>query len=198
MRTTIALCTAALLSACATSQPAPDVLEVKATGTPGQASATRSQKLSATITAVDAAARSITIKDAQGQVETLKVPPEVKRFGELAAGDVIEVELEQALLLEYQPAGTLAVEPKAVAVGGKAEAGAPAGGAVAAGVQATVTVMAIDQKGRVVTFQGPAGNQYQVKAGPQIQLEKLKVGDRLLATYVEAVALQVVKGGQKL
>jgi hypothetical protein len=61
-----------------------------------------------------------------------------------------------------------------------------------------VTVVGIDPKSRVVTMQGPAGKQYQVKAGPQVQLEKLKVGDRLLATYVEAIAIEVVKGGAKL
>jgi hypothetical protein len=32
-----------------------------------------------------------------------------------------------------------------------------------------------------------------VKAGPGIQVEKLKVGDRLLATYVENVALKLEK-----
>jgi hypothetical protein len=67
------------------------------------------------------------------------------------------------------------------------------GAVAAAGVQATVTVTAIDQGTRLVSFQGPGGNVYQVKAGPKIQLEKLKVGDRLLATYVEAVALKLEK-----
>jgi hypothetical protein len=49
-----------------------------------------------------------------------------------------------------------------------------------------------------VTLQGPAGNQYQVKAGPKLAIEKLSVGDHVLATYVNAVALQIVKAGVKL
>jgi len=204
MRISLALSSAALLAACATGQPAPaasaapQAIEVKATGVAGQAAAERSVKVTATITAIDAATRAVTIKDAAGKVETFKAPPEVKRFAELAVGDVIEVELVQGLLLEYQPAGTEAVEPHAVAVGGRAVPSEAVGAAVAAGLQGTVTVVAIDLKTRLVTLQGPAGKQYQVKAGPQIQLEKLKVGDRLLATYVEAIALQVAKGGQKL
>jgi hypothetical protein len=203
MRLLLAVPFAALLAACATAPAtpapaAPQALEVKPTGTPGQAEASRVQKVSAKITAVDAATRSIAIQDKDGKTETIKVPAEVKRFNELAVGDTIEVELEQGLLLEFQPAGTEAVEPHAVAVGGRAAASQPAGGAVAAGVQGTVTVTAIDLKTRLVTFQGPAGNSYQVKAGAAVQLERLKVGDRLLATYVEAVALQVVKGGAKL
>jgi hypothetical protein len=36
-----------------------------------------------------------------------------------------------------------------------------------------------------------------VKAGPDVKLEKLKVGDRLLATYVEAVAVRLEKPAKK-
>jgi len=109
MRITLALASAAFLAACATSQPAaPAAVEVKSTGVPGQAAAERSVRLSATITAIDAATRSVTIKDPEGKVETFKAPPEVKRFSELAVGDVIEVELMQGLLLEFQPAGAAA------------------------------------------------------------------------------------------
>jgi hypothetical protein len=64
---------------------------------------------------------------------------------------------------------------------------------MAAGIQATVTVTAIDAPKRLVVFQGPQGGVYQVKAGPKVQLEKLKVGDKLLATYAEAVALKLEK-----
>jgi hypothetical protein len=56
-----------------------------------------------------------------------------------------------------------------------------------------VTVTAIDAAARLVSFQEPGGNVYQVKAGPTVQLEKLKVGDRMLATYVETVAIKLVK-----
>ena len=60
-------------------------------------------------------------------------------------------------------------------------------------MRSTVTVVKIDVAKRLVTLQGPGGNVYKVKAGPKIQLEKLKVGDKLLATYVEAVAITLEK-----
>jgi len=126
------------------------------------------------------------------------VPPEVKRFAELAAGDTVELELKQGLLLEYQPAGSAVVAPREVAVAGWSGLSDPPAGSAAAGHQATVTIADIDLKARLVTFQGPAGNQYQVKAGPRLAIEKLKVGDQVLATYVQAVAVQIVKGGVKL
>ena len=203
MRTTPVLA-AALLTACATSLPAPNApaapatVEVTATGIPGQAAAERSLKLITTITSVDKANRTITIKGAEGHSETVTVPPEMKRFDELAAWDAIEIEIRQGLLLEYQPAGSAVVARREVAVGGWSGLSDPPAGATASGQQATVQVAAIDLKARLVTLQGPAGNQYQVKAGPKLAIEKLKVGDQVLATYVNAVALQIVKAGVKL
>ncbi len=172
-------------------------VEVNPTGKKGQAGAARVVKLTATVKAVDAAARTVTLEGKNGKTQTVKVPPEVKRFDEIAAGDTVAVQLEQGLLLEYQPADAAAVQPRVEAVGAKAEPGqAPAAGAAAA-VQATVTITAIDLPNRVVVFEGPQGGVYQVKAGPKVQIDKLKVGDKLLATYAEAVAIKLEKAAKK-
>jgi hypothetical protein len=172
-------------------------VEVNPTAKKGQAGATKVVKLSATVKAVDAAKRELTLEGKNGQVQTVKVPPEVKRFDEIAAGDTITVQLEQGLLLEYQPAGSEVVEPKVEAAAGRAEPGSAPAGAVAAAVQSTVEITAIDLKNRMVVFQGPQGGVYQVKAGPKVQIEKLKVGDKLLATYAEAVAIKLEKAAKK-
>jgi Cu/Ag efflux protein CusF len=197
---------ALLLAASAQAQgPAPKApapagqapVEMKTSGTPGKAVATRSAQVTATIKAIDVAARSLTLQNQAGETETFKVGPQVQRFAELAVGDVIVVDYEQGLALEFQPAGAETVAPTAVAAGGRAGKDQAPGAAAAAGVQATVNVTAIDVAKRLVTFQGPGGNVYQVKAGPKVQIEKLKVGDRLLATYVESVAVKVEKPKKK-
>jgi len=71
------------------------------------------------------------------------------------------------------------------------------GSTASSGIQATVTITAIDTEKRLVSFQGEGGKVYQVKASPMIRLEKLKVGDRLLATYVETVAIRLQKTPRK-
>lgn len=172
-------------------------VEMKATGTPGKAAATRTAQVTATIKAIDVAARSLTLQSPSGETETFKVGPQVQRFAEFAVGDVIVVDYEQGLALEFQPAGSETVAPTAVAAGGRAGKDQAPGAAAAAGVQATVKVTAVDVAQRLVTFQGPGGNVYQVKAGPKVQIEKLKVGDRLLATYVESVAVKLEKPKKK-
>jgi Cu/Ag efflux protein CusF len=175
----------------------PEPVEVKASGTPGKATATRTAQVTATVKAIDLASRTVTLQNKAGETQSFKVGPEVKRLDEFAVGDVIVIDYEQGLALEFQPAGSETVPPTAIATGGRAGKDEAPGATAAAGVQATVTVTAIDSAKRLVSFQGPGGNVYQVKAGPKIKLEKLKVGDRLLATYVEAVAIQLEKPKKK-
>ncbi len=179
----------------AAATPAP--VEVDNTGTPGKATAKRTAKATATITAIDAAARTVTLKAKSGEIQTFKAGPEVKRFDEFGVGDVIKVEYEQGLALEFQPAGSENVPVTAIATGGRAEKDQAPGAVAAAGVRGTVTVTKIDSAKRLVSFEGPGGNVYQVKAGPKVQLEKLKVGDKLLATFVEAVAIKLEKAKKK-
>ncbi len=62
----------------------------------------------------------------------------------------------------------------------------------------TVTISAIDLPKRTFVLRGPGGNQYEVAAGVSIGLEKLRVGDRLLATSMEAFAVRVRRRGTEL
>jgi hypothetical protein len=187
---------ALVVGACATSSPPP--LEVKSTGVPGQALGTQTEKVTVTVKAVDVAKRTITVAGKDGETETFKVDPAVRRLNEIAPGDAITVEVTQGLLLEYLPAGTAAVPGDVVVAGAVAGAQSAPGAAVAASLQGTVTVVNISSFSRIVTFQDADGNQYKVKAGPKIALDKLKVGDRLFATYLATVAIGVEKGGAKL
>src|SRR5512137_657672 len=117
-----------------------DPVEVKATGTPGKAAAEQTVHVTATVTAVDAAARTVTLKSASGEVETFKVGPEVKRFSEIAPGDVLVVDYRVGLALEFQPPGSEVVPPTATATGGRAEKDQAPGASASAGLKGTVTV----------------------------------------------------------
>lgn len=173
--------------------PPPGTIEMKATGVPGKASAARLATDTATITAIDVNRRMIALQRRSGEMQTFKVGPDVTRLAEFAVGDVITVEYEQGLVLEFQPAGSETVPMEGGVTAGRSGMDQLPGGVASAGVQGTVTVTAIDSAKRLVSFQGPGGDIHQVKAGPTIQLEKLKVGDRLLATYVETVAISLRK-----
>ncbi len=176
--------------------PAPGSVEMKLER-PGKATATRMAVDAATIVALDKPGRRIAVKRRNGEEQVFTVGPDVTRLNEFAVGDVIKVEFQQTLELEYQPPGSETVAPESGATMGRSGMNEAPGGMVSAGVQATVKVTAVDPKERLVSFQGPKGEIHQVKAGPGIPLEKLKVGDRLLATYVENVAVRVEKAPKK-
>jgi hypothetical protein len=52
-------------------------------------------------------------------------------------------------------------------------------------------------KTRLVTLTGQEGRSYKVKAGDEIALDKLKVGDKVLAEYSETVAIAVEPAKKK-
>src|SRR3954464_2081170 len=104
MRTSFFVSVAFLIVACASSKPSGEPpVEVQSTGTPGEAAATRSQKLTATVLAVDTASRKLTVKREDGSSETINVPPAVKRLALSRAGDTVQVDGQEGGLFQYHP-----------------------------------------------------------------------------------------------
>ena len=200
----LAASAALLAAACATSSPPPAPptpyamektgrVEVISTGTPGQAVATRTERMLGTVRSVDLAARSVTLEWMGGGIVAFKIGPEVKLFDTMSPGDAVLIDIEQQLRLEIQQPGTKSVP---LTASGNRAADAP-NGIGASGVQATLTVTKVDLGTRIVTLADPGGATYGVKAGPGLRIEELKAGDRLLATYSHAVAVRVDKAAAK-
>jgi hypothetical protein len=103
----------------------------------------------------------------------------------------------RTLVLSIGLAITAAIAwPVAAQTGAIVTGSAPGKVGVAKTVNVTATITAIDKATRDVTLKGPKGNELTVTAGPDMKnFDKLKVGDQVDAKYVEAVTLQLVKGG---
>lgn len=90
-------------------------------------------------------------------------------------------------------AGTLCLSAAAIA---EDQAAAPKGEAVVSSVEVTATVTAIDPASREVTLMTDDGQEHTVVAGDQVQnLAQVKVGDVVTVNYTEALAYEVMKGG---
>jgi Cu/Ag efflux protein CusF len=63
-------------------------------------------------------------------------------------------------------------------------------------VTAIGTIQRIDRDGRTVDIKGQQGNMVGVKVGPGVNLDKLKVGDRVNAAYYREVAVALRKPGE--
>ena len=67
---------------------------------------------------------------------------------------------------------------------------------IARTMNVTATITAIDPASREVTLKGPQGNELQVVAGPEVKnFAQLKTGDKVQMQYVEAVTVELKKGG---
>ena len=75
--------------------------------------------------------------------------------------------------------------------------GTAPGAAMAANtVDIAATITAIDPKTRAVTLKGPQGRELSVTAGPEVKnFAQMKVGDQVNVKYVEALTLELKKGG---
>lgn len=62
-------------------------------------------------------------------------------------------------------------------------------------VKVNGTVSAVDKENRTITLKGPKGRTVTLDVKDPSKLEVVKVGDPVVAAYVEAVAVQVKKAG---
>jgi hypothetical protein len=80
--------------------------------------------------------------------------------------------------------------------GGMAVQSSPGSVTAAQTVRVTATITKIDPATREVTLKGPKGNEFVVTAGDQVKnFAQMKVGDLVNADYIEALSLDLKKGG---
>ena len=72
-----------------------------------------------------------------------------------------------------------------------------AGNRLGRGGDGVGTIQKIDKDGRVVSVKGDRGNTVDIKVGPNVALDKLKVGQRVNAAYYQEVAVALHKPGEQ-
>lgn len=81
------------------------------------------------------------------------------------------------------------------AAGGAVALTAPGKGAMASSARVTAKVIAIDKNTRTVTLKGPQGRVVDVIAGEEVRnFERIRVGDMVVAQYLQALTLELKKG----
>jgi hypothetical protein len=70
---------------------------------------------------------------------------------------------------------------------------------MAEAVRVTASVEALDKAKRLITLKGPEGNTFVVQAGPEVKnFDQIKVGDLVVASYIEALTLELKPGGGQI
>jgi hypothetical protein len=89
------------------------------------------------------------------------------------------------------PAAPPPAAPAAAAPAAPGSGAVLAGVGEAVGVVDTATITAIDMKKHTVTLQGPSGNSRTYSVNKKLNLKKVKVGDVITVTEVDAVAISL-------
>jgi hypothetical protein len=152
-------------------------------------------KFEASVEKINREKREITLKGPQGNLVTLTATEAVKRFDEINVGDTVQAEYLTFLRAEFrEPTPAEKENPLVVlAEAGRAPKKMAPAGAVGAVVKAVVKVVAINYDGKKVAIQGPRGNFMILPVQDDAVLNNLKVGELVIMTYAEAVALSLEK-----
>lgn len=164
---------------------------------PGRAAIVAAAELSAQVVSIDKKDRIISLKGPKGGVMDVVASDEVKNFDQIKVGDLVVVRYMQSLALELQPvkrgsSGISVTEGAAKAEPGKR----PAVGA-AREIQAIAKVTGINQKAKTISLTGPRGNTVTLDVQNPEHFKVVKMGDEVLVTYTEAVAVSVEPGAKK-
>jgi hypothetical protein len=150
-------------------------------------------QVEARVKAVDLEKRLVTLTDASGGEAVFHADEAVKNLPQVRVGDELVGQLSESVVLEVREptveeraAGASILEVNATAPPGDK----PAGRFVRQ-IVAVLTIEAIDAEAGTATLRGPAGNTRVIPVRDRRNLERVKPGDTVVATYTEALSLQV-------
>lgn len=148
--------------------------------------------MEATVTAVNQETREVTLKNAAGEEVTIIADDDVQNLAQVEAGDILTIEYLEGVMIEVvDPATALgAVEAGAAT---RAEPGEKPGAAMITETSVVVVIEAIDLENETATLKNAEGTSKTVKARNPENLKKVKVGDKVMITFTEAVAITVTE-----
>lgn len=170
---------AALFAACTkTEQPAPLNVE-------------RSQVMtsSATVEAIDMKTRFVTLRGPGGKVFTIHAGEEVANLPQVKPGDKVDVTYAESLRVRMAEEGETKNEITGVI--GRAEPGEKPAVVNATETSVTATIQGIDKENDTATLQMDDGSYRIVTVENPANLDKVKVGDRIVIVYQEAIGIFV-------
>ena len=150
-----------------------------------------------TVTDIDAETREITLMGTDGGLVTITAGEDVERFDEIGVDDVIKFEYYTYIKAEFRdPTPEEVAEPlQMIAEAGKAPEGIDPAAVVGAVVKAVVTIEALNRPFMLATVSGPNGNYVSIPMEDEELMKELHIGEVLILTYAEAVAVALEKVG---
>jgi Cu/Ag efflux protein CusF len=147
-------------------------------------------KINATIQAIDASTRMITLRDDKGNEDSFSVGEGVTRFNELKVGQKVNITYYESIVFQLVKPGEKGSGESFEAALNRAKSALPAG-TVATQDKATVTVKAVDPAVPSITVTTADGRVVTRKIENKKNIEGVKPGDKIDITYTRAIVTSV-------
>ncbi len=147
----------------------------------------------ATVVAVDQSTRMVTLKGPKGNSVTFKAGEEVRNLAQVKVGDEVRFGYYESLDVRVLKEGEAFPTSGDSSAMVRAKPGEKPAGIVGTETSVNASITAIDLAAKTATLKGEDGKSVTVTPRDPKNLEKVKVGDRLVITYTEAVAVKVEK-----
>ena len=192
--TLLSAATLILASCSSTSSPPPDVGSARMDYTKGVPGGTIVQtfKATATVTAIDQAKRTATLRGSDGKKFVVQVGPAAVNFDQVRVGDLVNATVTQKIVAHLDQANTASGDGSAAVVA-LAEKGDQPGGVVAETMQVTGKIIAIDASKRVVSLRFVDGSNEKLPIRDDVDLSRLKIGDQAVFRVTEMIAINIEK-----
>jgi len=154
-------------------------------------SASQKVQLTAVVDAVDREARTITLKGPEGNTRTIKADDDSNNIDQIEVGDLVDVEFVQHMSIEVMANPGVAPGTGTMAATGRNKEGETPAGMEMLTTITTAIVEEIDIEANTFKLKWPGGEIKQYEAQDPENLKKAAVGDLVVTTYTEAIALQL-------
>lgn len=150
------------------------------------------------VEAVDAAKRTITLKDEHGNTGTYEVGDQVQRLNEIKAGDTIHADYTVGAVAELrEPTAEEKSAPLTEVTGAaRASTDEPPAGGVGRVVKAVASIESLDPAAQSATVKGPEDGMVTVHVEDPTVFQSLKVGQPVVVTFAEKLVLSVQPGAK--
>ena len=157
----------------------------------------RTTKVTATVDAIDLEKRIVTLKGPKGNLFDVKVAEQAKNLPQVKVGDLVTVEYYESLAVNVFKKGEAPRTEGAAEGVLTAKPGEKPGGVAVSQVTVTATVEALDKKKQTATLKGSEGKSVTVKVKDPKNMKNVKVGDEVVITYSEILAISVKPAKKK-
>ena len=147
----------------------------------------------ATVQAVDQSTRMVTLKGPKGNSITFKAGDDVRNLAQVKVGDEVTFTYFESLAVRVLKEGEVFPASGESASMSRAEPGKKPGGEIGTEKSFNATITAIDKAAKTVTLMGEDGKSVTVTPLRPEKLVEVKLGDRLVITYTESIAVKVEK-----